>query len=82
MLLGPFNGLQDWQYAQISTQKKYAQISKIDTPEAFFAPKMLKYAPKLLKLMPEILKVKMPIFVTQFNFKVSTNCKQNAPKLS
>jgi hypothetical protein len=26
MLLGPFNGLQNWQYAQISTQKKYAQI--------------------------------------------------------
>jgi hypothetical protein len=43
----------------------------------FFAPKMLKSAPKL---MPEILK--MPIFVTQFNFKVSkfrltsTKCAQ------
>jgi hypothetical protein len=47
---------------------------------------MPKSAPKWLKLMPEILK--MLIFVTQFNFKVSkfrltlTNCKQNAPKLS
>jgi hypothetical protein len=52
----------------------------------FFAPKMFKSAPKWHKLMPEILK--MLIFVTQFNFKVSkfrlssTNCKQNAPKLS
>jgi hypothetical protein len=48
MLLGPFNGLQNWQYAQISTPKKYAQISKknfcffkfflgvFDTPEALF----------------------------------------------
>jgi hypothetical protein len=62
MLLGPFNGLQNWH--QISTQKKYAQISNkkkfflgvFDTPEAFFPPKMLKYVPKWLKLMPEILK--------------------------
>jgi hypothetical protein len=78
MLLGPFNGLQNWQYAQIST---------VLTPlKRFFAPKKLKSAPKWLKLMPEILK--MQIFVTQFNFKVSkfrltsTNCKQNAPKLN
>jgi hypothetical protein len=87
-----FNVVKNWQYAQISTQKKYAQISKnifflgvFETRGVFFAPKMLKYAPKWLKLMPEILK--MPIFVTQFNFKVSkfrltsTNYKQNAPKL-
>jgi hypothetical protein len=81
-------------HAQISTQKKYAQIRKKKkifmgyfTPlKRFFAPKMLKSAPKWLKLTPEILK--MPIFVTQFNFKVSefrltsTNCKQNASKLS
>jgi hypothetical protein len=39
---------------------------------------MLKSAPKWLKLMPEIL-VNVPIFVTQFNFKVDklqTKCAQ------
>jgi hypothetical protein len=76
-------------HAQISTQKKDAQIRKtffrgIWHPWSIFLH--LKYAPKWLKLMPEILE--MPIFVTQFNFKVlkfrltSTNCKKNVPKLS
>jgi hypothetical protein len=46
---------------------------------------MLKSAPKWLKLMPEILK--MPIFVTQFNFKVSKcaqiklKSKKHVPKI-
>jgi hypothetical protein len=68
----------NWPYSWMKLLKK----------NNFFAPKMLKSAPKWLKLMPEILK--MPIFVTQFNnltkvskFRLtSTNCKQNAPKLS
>jgi hypothetical protein len=91
MLLTMLNVVKNWQCAQISTPKKYAQISKttnfkkfylgvFDTPEGFLAPKMLKSAPKWLRLMPEILK--MQIFVTQFNFKVSkfrltsTNCNK------
>jgi hypothetical protein len=43
MLLTTFNVVKHWPYAQIITQKKYAQISKkkifkvvFDTPEAFF----------------------------------------------
>jgi hypothetical protein len=51
------NVVKHWQYAQISTPKKYAQISKQNiiffkgylTPlKRFFAPKMLKSAPKWL----------------------------------
>jgi hypothetical protein len=69
MLLGPFNGLQNWQYAQISTQKSMPKLAKTKPNKIYFlkfflgvfdTPKMLKSAPKWLKLMPEILKI--PIF--------------------
>jgi hypothetical protein len=85
MLLGPFNGLQNWHMPKLAPKKSMPKLGKffkgyLTHLKRFFAPKMLKSVPKWLKLMPEILK--MPIFVTQFNFKVSkfrltsTNCKQ------